>query len=107
MERQNNGDPVQVMKLCCMMDFTMQSPHKTLKQTSMLHYKLISNVTHQFNLVNSRTRENSNFMVQNNFVYFGGGRFSASQVLEQCFFFQLFCLPHYSPLIYLSFFARS
>ena len=38
MKRQNNVDPVQVMQLGCMMDSTIQFPHKTLKQTSMLHY---------------------------------------------------------------------
>jgi len=37
MERQNNVDPVQVMQLRHMMDFTMRSCCKTLKQTTMLH----------------------------------------------------------------------
>ena len=37
-KRQNDVDPVQVMQLHRMMDFTMRSRYKTLKQTTMLHF---------------------------------------------------------------------
>ena len=38
MEGQNNVDPVQLMQLRHMMDFTMRSRYKTLKQTSMFQF---------------------------------------------------------------------
>ena len=38
MERQKDVDPVQVMQLRRMMDFSMRSRYKTLKQTTMLHF---------------------------------------------------------------------
>ena len=38
MERQNDVDPVQVMQLRRMMDFSMRARYKTLKQTTMLHF---------------------------------------------------------------------